>query len=68
MSNNSPMELIHQIFVKLGARYIIVTDTEAFCAYFLLLWIFLYGVMALTDQGIIDKKTWLAFLSDLEEK
>ncbi|KAH9485429.1 H(+)/Cl(-) exchange transporter 5 [Psilocybe cubensis] len=48
--NNSPMELVHQVFVKLGARYVIVTDTDG-----------LY-------EGVIDKKTWLAFLTNLEEK
>jgi len=50
LANNSPMELVHQIFVKLGSRYVIITDTDG-----------LY-------EGAIDKKTWLAFLSDLEEK
>ncbi|PPQ67255.1 hypothetical protein CVT25_005839 [Psilocybe cyanescens] len=50
LANNSPMELVHQIFVKLGARYVIITDTDG-----------LY-------EGVIDKKTWLAFLTDLEEK
>jgi len=50
MANNSPMEFLHQVFVKLGARYVIVTDTDG-----------LY-------EGVIDKKTWLAFLGHLEEK
>ncbi|KAF9450421.1 hypothetical protein P691DRAFT_810365 [Macrolepiota fuliginosa MF-IS2] len=50
ISSNSPMELLHQFFVKLGARYVVITDIEG-----------LY-------EGVIDKKTWLAFLSDLEEK
>lgn len=47
---NSPLELVHQFFVKLGARYVVVTDSDG-----------LY-------EGIIDKKTWLAFLNELEEK
>ncbi|KAF5354712.1 hypothetical protein D9756_005341 [Leucocoprinus leucothites] len=50
ISSNSPMELLHQFFVKLGARYVVITDSEG-----------LY-------EGAIDKKTWLAFLSHLEEK
>ncbi|KAJ3575087.1 hypothetical protein NP233_g1329 [Leucocoprinus birnbaumii] len=50
ISSNSPMELLHQFFVKLGARYVVITDSEG-----------LY-------EGVIDKKTWLAFLSHLEEK
>lgn len=61
------MELVHQVFVKLGARYIIITDTEGLCASFLLER-FLCFTKQLIDQGVIDKKTWLAFLSDLEEK
>ncbi|KAK2463234.1 hypothetical protein APHAL10511_004889 [Amanita phalloides] len=50
MQSNSPMELLHQFFVKLGARYVIITDSDGYY------------------EGLIDKKTWLAFLSDLEEK
>ncbi|TFK44756.1 voltage-gated chloride channel [Crucibulum laeve] len=50
VQNNSPMEMVHQFFAKLGARYVVVTDTDG-----------LY-------EGVIDKKTWLAFLNDLEEK
>ncbi|KAF8630644.1 hypothetical protein AX15_002795 [Amanita polypyramis BW_CC] len=50
MQSNSPMELLHQFFVKLGARYVVITDSDG------------------CYEGIIDKKTWLAFLSDLEEK
>ncbi|KII92590.1 hypothetical protein PLICRDRAFT_102840, partial [Plicaturopsis crispa FD-325 SS-3] len=50
VQSNSPLELVHQFFVKLGARYVVVTDTDG-----------LY-------EGVIDKKTWLAFLSELEEK
>jgi len=44
------MELLHQFFVKLGARYVVIMNIDG-----------LY-------EGVIDKKTWLAFLSDLEEK
>jgi len=50
MQSNSPMEMLHQFFVKLGARYVIITDSDGYY------------------EGLIDKKTWLAFLSDLEEK
>ncbi|KAF9012379.1 voltage-gated chloride channel [Cyathus striatus] len=50
VQNNCPMEMVHQFFVKLGARYVVITDTDG-----------LY-------EGVIDKKTWLAFLSGLEEK
>jgi chloride channel 3/4/5 len=32
LANNSPMELLHQIFVKLGARYVVITDTDGLCA------------------------------------
>ncbi|KIY73112.1 hypothetical protein CYLTODRAFT_417357 [Cylindrobasidium torrendii FP15055 ss-10] len=49
VSSNSPLQVVHQFFVKLGARYVVVTDSDG-----------LY-------EGIIDKKTWLAFLAELEE-
>ncbi|KAH7926727.1 hypothetical protein BV22DRAFT_1032594 [Leucogyrophana mollusca] len=50
IQSNSPLELLHQFFAKLGARYVVVTDTDG------------------DYEGVIDKKTWLAFLSELEEK
>ncbi|KAJ7680391.1 chloride channel [Mycena polygramma] len=50
LQSNSPLEMVHQYFTKLGARYVVVTDADG-----------LY-------EGVIDKKTWLAFLSELEEK
>ena len=30
---NSPLELVQQMFVKLGARYVVVTDSDGYCAY-----------------------------------
>ena len=42
--------MVHQLFVKLGARYVVVLDTDGYY------------------EGVIDKKTWLAFLGELEEK
>ncbi|EGN99742.1 hypothetical protein SERLA73DRAFT_88360 [Serpula lacrymans var. lacrymans S7.3] len=50
IQSNAPLELVHQFFVKLGARYVVVTDTDG------------------DYEGIIDKKTWVAFLAHLEEK
>jgi len=44
---NAPLELIQMYFVKLGARYVVVTSVDGFY------------------QGVIDKKQWLAFLSEL---
>ncbi|CCL98708.1 uncharacterized protein FIBRA_00712 [Fibroporia radiculosa] len=50
VQSNSPLELVHQFFIKLGARYVVVIDTDGFY------------------EGVIDKKTWLAFLGQLDEK
>ncbi|KAG8967232.1 hypothetical protein FRC03_010476 [Tulasnella sp. 419] len=47
---HAPLELVQQMFVKLGARHVIVLDTDGFYV------------------GIIDKKSWIAFLGELEEK
>ena len=33
MQSNSPLELLHQFFVKLGARYVVVIDTDGFCGF-----------------------------------
>ncbi|CDO69130.1 hypothetical protein BN946_scf185042.g32 [Trametes cinnabarina] len=48
VQDNSPLELVQQLFTKLGARYVVVTDVDGHY------------------QGVIDKKTWLAFLDELE--
>ncbi|KAI0358560.1 hypothetical protein OH77DRAFT_1494220 [Trametes cingulata] len=50
VQDNSPLELVQQLFTKLGARYVVVTDTDGHY------------------EGVIDKKTWLAFLDELEHK
>ncbi|KAG8213974.1 chloride channel [Butyriboletus roseoflavus] len=50
IQSHAPLELLHRFFVKLGARYVVVTDADG------------------NYEGVIDKKTWLAFLSGLEEK
>lgn len=31
ISINSPLELVQQFFVKLGARYVVITDANGFC-------------------------------------
>jgi hypothetical protein len=31
---NSPLELVQQFFVKLGARYVVVTDADGYCELF----------------------------------
>nr|XP_019044593.1 voltage-gated chloride channel [Kwoniella bestiolae CBS 10118]OCF23523.1 voltage-gated chloride channel [Kwoniella bestiolae CBS 10118] len=46
---HSPLELVQQLFAKLGVRQIIVTNSR--------------GVF----QGMVTKKGWLNFLSELEE-
>lgn len=34
ISVNSPLELVQQFFVKLGARYVVVTDANGNCELF----------------------------------
>jgi chloride channel 3/4/5 len=34
ISVNSPLELVQQFFVKLGARYVVVTDADGYCELF----------------------------------
>lgn len=62
------MELLHQFFVKLGARYVIVTDIDGLCRFLAYVLSIVTNARLSLDAGVIDKKTWLAFLSDLEEK
>ncbi|KAH9858448.1 chloride channel [Lenzites betulinus] len=50
VQDKSPLELVQQLFTKLGSRYVVVTDTDGHY------------------EGVIDKKTWLAFLDELEHK
>jgi chloride channel 3/4/5 len=37
VSINSPLELVQQLFVKLGARYVVVTDADGYCEFWLTL-------------------------------
>lgn len=63
------MEFLHQVFVKLGARYAIITDTDGLCQSICVQPCSNFNdTFNIIDEGVIDKKTWLAFLSDLEEK
>jgi len=50
VQTHSPLELVQQLFVKLGARYVVVTNADGFY------------------EGVIEKKAWLAFLKQLEDK
>lgn len=34
VQSNSPLEMVHQLFVKLGARYVVVTDVDGDCKFF----------------------------------
>jgi hypothetical protein len=34
ISVNSPLELVQQFFVKLGARYVVITDANGYCEFF----------------------------------
>lgn len=36
IQDNSPLPLVHQFFVKLGARYVIVANSDGNCEYLLL--------------------------------
>ncbi|KAJ7084448.1 chloride channel [Mycena belliarum] len=65
VQSNSPLEMVHQYFTKLGARYVVVTDMEGVCECISASLIF---VELSADEGVIDKKTWVGFLSELEEK
>ena len=33
VQSNSPLELVQQLFTKLGARYVVVTDTDGYCTF-----------------------------------
>ncbi|KAF8586664.1 hypothetical protein K439DRAFT_1386699 [Ramaria rubella] len=50
VSTHAPLELVQQFFVKLGARYVVVTNSA--------------GLF----EGVIDKKHWVAFLDELDER
>lgn len=50
VQTHAPLEVVQQMFVKLGARYVVVVNSNGFY------------------EGVIDKKGWLEFLNELEEK
>lgn len=38
LTDQSPMEMLHRFFVKLGARYVVVTDSDGLCEYMFAVW------------------------------
>jgi chloride channel 3/4/5 len=73
ISINSPLELVQQFFVKLGARYVVVTDTDGYCELFFFSSTdgdesHLEQFERFADKGAIDKNGWLAFLDELTTK
>jgi len=34
VQDNSPLELLQEFFTKLGARYVVVTDSDGYCEFF----------------------------------
>ena len=38
VQDNCPLELVQQFFTKLGARYVVVTDTDGYCGSFFSSW------------------------------
>lgn len=63
---NSPLEFVQQLFAKLGAKYIIVNDTQGYCTSSMPCKLSRLTNNE-TDQGVIEKNAWIAFLNGLEE-
>ena len=64
---------MQQFFTKLGARYVVITDADGHCECqscisYILVWRSDHCALCVLDEGVIDKKTWLAFLDELEHK
>lgn len=83
VQDNSPLELLQEFFVKLGARYVVVTDSDGHCEFFFAPCVLPFSCcvvitarltltfllpLACADEGVIDKKAWLAFIRTLGEK
>ncbi|KAG8733942.1 hypothetical protein FRC10_012058 [Ceratobasidium sp. 414] len=68
---HAPLELVHQLFTKLGARYVVVTNMDGMCESKLLQYRLNADIEIVplsADEGVIDKTLWLAFLADFEAK
>ena len=64
VQRQSPMELVQQLFVKLGARYVIAIGPDGNCE-----WLSDLGDRRElneinADDGVITKNHWLALLSE----
>lgn len=72
IQTNSPLELVQQLFAKLGAKYVIVTDPSGHCELFIILcFVSLWRLrrsVSLVDEGVIEKNAWIAFLNNLENE
>jgi chloride channel 3/4/5 len=69
VTSHSPLELVQQFFVKLGARYVVVVNPDGYCeSPCLALGRTSINWTGSIDQGVIEKKGWLEFLGELEHK
>jgi len=70
ITSHSPLELVQQLFVKLGARYVVVVNSDGHCEWVSFghfRWIRIDWI-GIIDEGVIEKKGWLEFLGELEHK
>lgn len=53
VQDNSPLELLQEFFTKLGARYVVVTDSDGYCGFFVCfsLWISIPGDIDLSFRA-----------------
>lgn len=71
IQTNSPLELVQQLFAKLGAKYVIVTDPSGHCessSSCVSSLSQLIRSVPLVDEGVIEKNAWIAFLNNLENE
>ena len=66
INSNAPLELVHQIFTKLGARFIMVNNLDGYCGYYLAQSETCLLISRMPSvEGIVDKKGWIAFVSEI---
>ena len=66
VQSNTPPDLVQQLFAKLGAKYVIVTDASGNCEH-----LFLFNLdlvlTRLSDEGVIERNAWIAYVNDMND-
>ena len=61
---HAPLELVQQLFVKLGARYVIVTNSDGYCKFIWLRTLLEFSLIRSKTKGLLTRRPGWPFLAN----